>query len=538
VSERRPVGQTPSGPPDLSYQSLTPTAYLDRSAAVHADRVAVIDGAASSTYAELHDRCRRQAGALTGLGIEPGDRVAVLAPNSRLMLESHYGVLYAGAVLVALNIRLSTDELRYIIEHSGAKVLLSAPELLETSRAISGPTVRIVDGGAEYEQLLERSEPLHRPVSDERALIAINYTSGTTGRPKGVMYHHRGAYLQALAMTSHFRLTSDTTYLWTLPMFHCNGWSFTWAVTAAGGTHVCLPRVDPARVWELMHTVGITHLCAAPTVLVSLINDPNAKPVPGREVVVAVGGAPPSPALLERCAELGLAVTHLYGLTETFGPIVICDWRSEWNQLSIADQAVRRARQGVANVISEPVRVLDDDGHDVEPDGTTMGEIALRGNNVMLGYYRDPEATAAAAPRGWFHTGDLGVLHPDGYLEIRDRRKDVVISGGENISSVEVEAVLCAHPAVLEAAVIAIPDDKWGERPMAWVTLKDGQQADVEELRQHVRSRLAAFKVPDRIEFGDLPKTASGKIRKFELREAAWAGHQRIGLAGSGPVAQ
>jgi fatty-acyl-CoA synthase len=346
------------------------------------------------------------------------------------------------------------------------------------------------------------------------------------------MYHHRGAYLQALAMSAHFGLGSGSAYLWTLPMFHCNGWCFTWAVTAAGGRHVCLPRVDPARVWQLLGSESVTHFCAAPTVLVSLVNDPTARPVAGRRITVAVGGAPPAPALLERCAELGLSVTHLYGLTETFGPIVICDWHPEWDTLGAAEQADRRARQGVANVVSRGVRVVDGEGRDVPRDGSTAGEVILRGNNVMLGYYRDAAATAAAAPDGWLRTGDLGVLHPDGYLEIRDRAKDVIISGGENISSVEVEAALASHPAVLEAAVIPVPDEKWGERPMAWVTLKQGRQVSAEELRQHVRERLAAFKVPDRVEFGELPKTASGKIRKFELRNAAWAGRERIGVVG------
>jgi fatty-acyl-CoA synthase len=524
------AGGTAIRPASLSFEPLTPTAFLDRSAAVYADRIALVDGDRRWTYAQLHDRCLRQAGMLTRLGVGRGDRVAVLAPNSHLMLEAHYGVLYAGAVLVALNVRLSPAELRYIVEHADCRVVLAAPELRELAESITtGETVRsVVDGGSEYERLLAEAEPVRVPVADERGLAALNYTSGTTGRPKGVMYHHRGAYLQALAMSTHFRLTSDTAYLWTLPMFHCNGWCFTWAVTAAGGTHVCLEKVDPARIWRLLRVEGITHLCAAPTVLLSLTNHPDAASLGDRDVVVAVGGAPPSPALLERCAELGFAVTHLYGLTETFGPIAICDWRSEWDRLPAAEQARRRSRQGVANVISQQLRVVDRAGVDVPADAQTVGEVALRGNNLMLGYYRDPEATAGAAPDGWLRTGDLGVLHADGYLEIRDRAKDVIISGGENISSVEVEAALATHPAVLEAAVIPVPDDRWGERPIAWVTLKEGLSASSEELRAHVRTLLASFKVPDRIEFGTLPKTASGKIRKFELREAAWSGQTRI----------
>jgi fatty-acyl-CoA synthase len=518
--------------PAASYEPMTPTAYLDRSAIVFPDRTAVVDGDLRFSYAQLRDRCLRQAGALAELGIRAGERVAVLAPNSHVLLEAHYGVLYAGAVLVALNVRLSAEELRYIVEHADCRVLLYDPALADLAHAIAatqGNSIRLVDAGPEYERLLAAATPFQLPVQDERALIALNYTSGTTGRPKGVMYHHRGAYLQALAMTTHFGLNSESVYLWTLPMFHCNGWCFTWAVTAAGGTHVCLPKVEPEQVWRALHQEGITHLCAAPTVLISMVNHPHAEAPQEREVVVAVGGAPPSPTLLERSAELGLSVTHLYGLTETFGPVVICDWRPEWNALAAPAQSAKRARQGVANVISCRVRVVDPRGADVPSDGSTVGEVALRGNNVMLGYYRDEAATRDAMPDGWLRTGDLGVLHPDGYLEIKDRAKDVIISGGENISSVEVEAALASHPAVLEVAVVPVPDAKWGERPAAWVTLKDGCKATSEELRAHVRSKLAGFKVPDRVEFGVLPKTASGKIRKFELRRAAWAGHDRIG---------
>jgi fatty-acyl-CoA synthase len=509
--------------PGWYFEALTPTAYLDRSAVVFADRVAVVDGALRWTYQEFADRCLRQAGMLTALGLEPGNRVAILAPNTHVMLESHYGVLYAGMVLVALNTRLSASELRYIVEHADCRAVITDASLAGLAAAVVGGDAsrRIVVTGPRYEALLEQAQPRRVPVSDELALMALNYTSGTTGRPKGVMYHHRGAYLQALAMNTHFRLGADATYLWTLPMFHCNGWTFTWAVTAAGGTHVCLPKVDPGRVWELLDEEGITHLCGAPTVLTSLVHDPRARPITGRRVVAAVGGAPPTPALLQRCTDLGLDITHLYGLTESFGPVAICDWRSEWDRLPVSAQAVRRARQGVGNIISGTVRVVDSDGRDVARDGSALGEVALHGNNVMRGYYRDAAATAQAIPDGWFRTGDLGVLHPDGYLEIRDRAKDIIISGGENISSVEVEAALASHPAVLEAAVVAVPSEKWGERPVAWVTLKDGLEVSGDDLRQHVRARLAAFKVPDRVEFGSLPKTASGKIRKVELRALA-----------------
>jgi len=506
----------------VSFEPLTPTAFLDRAATVYADRTAVVDGDLRLTYAQLHDRCLRQAGALAALGVEPGDRVAVLAPNTHLMLEAHFSVLYAGAVLVALNTRLSAGELRAIVAHAGCRALVYDPELAPLAAALAPPGVRLVDGGEELDALLAGAPRLRVPVTDERGLMALNYTSGTTGRPKGVMYHHRGAYLQSLAMISHFGLGGETVFLWTLPMFHCNGWCMTWAVTAAGGTHVCLRRVDPPRVWRLIADERVTMLCAAPTVLTDLAEAGS----PGdRSVTVAVGGAPPSPALLHRCATLGLDVTHLYGLTETFGPAAICDWRPEWSALPEAEQAVLRARQGVANVISCELRLVDAAGRDVPADGASVGEVAMRGNNVMLGYYRDEEATRAAVPDGWLRTGDLAVRHPDGYLELRDRSKDVIISGGENISSIEVEVALTSHPAVLEAAVVAVPHDRWGERPVAFVTLRPGAVSSEEELRAHVRDRLAAFKVPDRVEFAALPKTASGKIRKVELRETARARH-------------
>jgi fatty-acyl-CoA synthase len=436
------------------------------------------------------------------------------------MLESHYGVLYAGLVLVPLNTRLRAEELAYIIQHAGCGTILCDPSLRALAEDIvaAGAPTRVIASDASYELALSESTPQQIPVVNEWDLMALNYTSGTTGSPKGVMYHHRGAYLQALAMVYHFKLDSDAVYLWTLPMFHCNGWAFTWAVTAAGATHVCLPKVDPEQVWVLINTRGVTHLCAAPTVLVLLVDHPAAREPAGRTVTVATGGAPPTPTLLERCALLGFDVTHLYGLTETFGPIVICDWRSEWDELPGDGQARRKARQGVPNVLASQVDVLDGAGLKVPADGLTTGEIVLRGNNVMLGYYHDTAATSAAIIDGWLRTGDIAVRHPDGYLEIVDRAKDVIISGGENISSVEVERALASHPAVLESAVVAVADDKWGERPVAWVTLRDGYVVSAEELRLHVRQRLASFKVPDRVEFGALPRTASGKIRKAELR--------------------
>ncbi len=507
----------------LSFEPLTPTAYLDRAAAAHGDRVAVVDGTDRWTYAELHERCRRLAGALAPSAA--GRPVAVLAANTHELLEANYGVPWAGVPLVAINTRLSADEVAYILEHCEASVLIHDPSfdsLVDTALTrLSGAPTRIRTG-EEYEALLADAQPQAVRPTDERSLLSINYTSGTTGKPKGVMYHHRGAYLQALAMVGHTGLSPSSVHLWTLPMFHCNGWCFPWAVTAAGATHVCLPKLDPAEVWRLIRDEGVTHLNGAPTVLSMLAYAAEAAPVEST-VRVATGGAPPSPAILRRMDELGFDVTHLYGLTETFGPAMICDWRPEWNDLDADAQARLKARQGVGNLISCAVRVIAEDGADVAHDGTATGQIALRGNNVMLGYLKDPEATLAAAPDGWFRTGDIGVVHPDGYVELRDRTKDVIISGGENIASVEVEQVIADHPAVRDVAVIAIPDEKWGEVPAAYVTLQDGASVSEEEIIEFVKERLARFKAPKSVAFGELPKTSTGKIQKFVLRDKAWA---------------
>ena len=511
----------------MSYEALTPTAFLLRAGKVFADRIAVIDGDRRYTYGELLERALRLAGGLRGLGIEGGGRVAVLAPNTHVLLEAHYGVPLAGAVLVALNPRLTAEDLARIVQHSGASVLIYDSEHEATAAAISqaaeGRTLTLVRAGGEdaYEAMLSAAAPYCHPVEDERALLSINYTSGTTGAPKGVMYHHRGAYLQALAMALHMQLTPASVFLWTLPMFHCNGWCFTWAVTAAGATHLCLRKLDPALVWTHLHGSGVTHFNAAPTVLIMLAWHASASHGGRARITVATGGAPPTPALLARLGELGMDVTHLYGLTETFGPAVICDWRPEWSALPVAEQAQFKARQGVANVVSQQLRVVDAYGDDVPADSATLGELALRGNNVMLGYYRDPDATLAAAPGGWFRTGDLAVMHADGYVEIRDRAKDIIISGGENIASIEVERALSTHADVLEVAVVAGPDAKWGEVPVAFVTLKTGAATSAEALIAHARATLAHFKAPKRIVFGDLPRNATGKIQKFVLRERA-----------------
>jgi fatty-acyl-CoA synthase len=515
----------------FTFSQLTPTAFLERSARVFPDRVAVIDGDRRFTYREFADRSRRLAGALAARGIAPGDRVAALCTNSSAMLEAHNGVPWAGAVLVPLNVRLSPEELRYILEHSGARLLIAdALFAAPAAEAAAGAGIPVVVAGGDadgYEELLAGAEPLVVPCPDERGLLALNYTSGTTGRPKGVMYAHRGAYLQALAMAMHTGLGPTSRYLWTLPMFHCDGWCFPWAVSAAGATHVCLPRVEPARIWQLLRTEGITHLSAAPTVLTMIANAQEAAAGPlSVRAHVQTGGAPPTPTLLARMSALNMDVTHLYGLTETYGPLAINQWHPEWNDLPGEEQAELKARQGTGNVIADRLRVVGKDGADVPADGETIGEIVARGNDVMLGYYRDEEATADATlgggggedGTGWFRTGDLAVVHPDGYLEIRDRSKDIIISGGENISSVEIERALDAHPAVLESAVVGEPHEKWGEVPVAHVTLRPDASTDDAELAAFVRSRLAGFKVPKMFVYGDLPMTSTGKVQKNLLR--------------------
>jgi fatty-acyl-CoA synthase len=509
---------------DFSFEPLTPTAYLRRAARVYGDRVGVIDGEVRYSYAQFLQRTLKFAGALKAMGVAPGDRVAVLAGNSHVMLAAHYAVPFAGAVLVALNTRITPADTAYILEHSGSSVLIYDAEFAAAAKqAAAGTAIRLVCASGEGDELearIDAAAPFSVPVTDERGLLAINYTSGTTARPKGVMYHHRGAYLQSLAMALHMGVDRDSVFLWTLPMFHCNGWCFSWAVTAVGGVHLCLPKMDAGLIWHHMRESGVTHFCAAPTVLTMTIWDPEAsKGKPPRPVRIGTGGAPPTPALLERLAELGMDITHLYGLTETYGPCVVCEWRSDWSTLSIPDQARLKSRQGVGNVIACEVRVVDDQGRDVPADARTMGEIAMRGNNVMLGYYRDDEATRKACPDGWFRTGDLGVMHLDSYIELRDRAKDIIISGGENISSVEIEQALASHPAVLEAAVVAAADEKWGEVPVAFVALKINAQCTAAELTDHVRGQLARFKAPKRIVFGALPKTSTGKVQKNILRD-------------------
>ncbi|RVU29024.1 acyl-CoA synthetase [Streptomyces antnestii] len=506
----------------------TPLDFLKRSETLFADRTAVVDGDRRFTYGEFADRCRRAGGALEALGIRPGDRVALLCRNSTLMLEAHYAVPSLGAVLVPLNFRLLPEELQRLIDHSGAGLILYDDEFESAAAQLGCRRL----SASEYEEAIDGADPVLCEVADEHDLLSINYTSGTTGRPKGVMYDHRGAYLQALAMVTHGRLDLRTNYLWTLPMFHCNGWTFVWAVTAAGGTHVCLDAIDPKRIWEMIGRLSITHLNAAPTVLISLANEESARAVGGQPLRVGTGGAPPSPSLLSRLADFNIDVTHLYGLTETYGPAAVCAWQPEWSELPMAEQAQLKARQGNANILGGLHRVVDPQGRDVPADGETVGEVILRGNNVMRGYFRDPEATNEALRGGWFHSGDLAVMHPDGYFELRDRAKDIIIAGGENIASIEVEQALAAHEDVIEVAVVGASHHHWGEVPVAYVVRRAGAVLDQDTLIRFARKSLAGFKVPKEIRFvEDLPKTATGKVQKYLLRTsgpvAKSAGAQR-----------
>ena len=526
----------------VHLRALDPFDFLERSAFVYPDKTAVIDGAARRTYPEFLERVERLAAALQARGVREGERVAVLAPNTSMVLEATYAIPRAGGVLCALNTRLAPDEIDYILGHCGASLLLYDHELepLVSRLASSVPRIRVAAQGeraeargaaADYEQLLaeaNRAALVPRSVNEDDT-ISINYTSGTTGKPKGVMYTFRGAYLNALAEIFHANLRPESVYLWTLPMFHCNGWCFPWAVTAAGATHVCLRKVDAAGINAGVHDEGVTHFCAAPTVLIGLVNHPDTVAFPHR-VVVTTAGAPPAPATIAQIEALGAELHHVYGLTEVYGPITECAWHSpQWDGFPTAERARLRSRQGVPMMTLGPrdVRVVDSDLADVPWDATTQGEIVMRGNNVMKGYYADPDATAKAFEGGWFHSGDIAVVHADGYIEIVDRAKDVIISGGENISTQQVEKVLLEHDAVLECAVVAVPDEKWGEVAKAFVMLKPGRTLKADELRAFARDRIAAFKVPKTVEFGELPKTSTGKIQKYVLREREWQGQKK-----------
>jgi fatty-acyl-CoA synthase len=528
---------------------LTPLMFLERTLHVFPDVIGVVDGERRFTYGEFGARVYRLASALRGRGVAAGDRVALLCRNSAEVLEAHFAVPQLGAILVPINVRLAADEIGYILDHAGAKALVVDADLtplvvparagltalslvVRVERGAGGESAPEPVGldGPDYEALLVegRPEPFIYAVEDEDQTISINYTSGTTGRPKGVMYTHRGAYLNALGEIIEVGLTADSAYLWTLPMFHCNGWCFPWAVTGAGARHVCLPQVEPARIFRLIDAERVTHLCGAPTVLIMLASERPAPDYqfPGRLRIVTAA-APPPPALIRRIEAMGAAITHVYGLTETYGPHTVCEWHSAWDALPEEERARFKARQGVGYIHAPELRVVDDEMRDAPADGETLGEVVMRGNNVMKGYYRDEATTANAFRGGWFHSGDLAVMHPDGYIELRDRMKDIIISGGENISTIEIERVLYQHPAVLEAAVIAIPDERWGEVPKAFITLTPGGQLTSEEVIAFCRERLARFKCPKAIEFGPLPKTSTGKIQKFKLRDKEWAGREK-----------
>jgi len=513
----------------VSVTQLTPLLFLERAADVFPTRTAIGYGSRRDSYREFADHAQRLASALAASGVGPGDRVAYLLPNVPELLVAHFGVPLAHAVLVAVNTRLSGPEVAYILQHSGAKILVADPELLEQAapHLDECPELNeVIPIGPAYEQFLARDPGEPRPwrVDDEERVISINYTSGTTGRPKGVMYTHRGAHLNALAEVVHSHHDTDSVYLWTLPMFHCNGWCTPWAVTAVGGRHVCLRAIDPTVVWRLVDEECVTHFNAAPTVLVMLAADPAARTF-GRPVTITTAGAPPSPTIIRRMSELGARIVHVYGLTETYGPYTVCEWQREWEDEPPEEQARLLARQGVAYVGADPIRVVDEEMNDVPRNGEAMGEVVMRGNNVMAGSFDDPEATEDAFRGGWFHSGDLGVWHPDGYIELRDRAKDIIISGGENISTIEVEQAVVSHEAVLECAVVAIPHETWGERPKAFVVLRPGAEVEPEEIVEHVRGRLARFKAPDEVEFVDaLPKTSTGKIQKYVLRERVRTG--------------
>ncbi|BAY91458.1 MULTISPECIES: long-chain-fatty-acid--CoA ligase [unclassified Tolypothrix] len=529
--------------PEAVYRSiLTPLTFIKRNAKVYSHKVAIIYKQNRFTYAEFAERINRLASALRHGGLEKGDRVAFFCFNTPPMLEAHFAVPLAGGVLVSINTRLAPQEVAYILNDCGAKFLFVDTELANVIRPIqdSLTTVKQIINisdiaefepleGEDYEAFIQTGSNAELPwlIADEMETISINYTSGTSGKPKGVMYSHRGAYLNSLGEIIETTLTPNSVYLWTLPMFHCNGWCFTWAVTAIGGTHICLRKFHPSTVWNLIAQEKVTHFNAAPVVLISLLNHPNCPQVLAAPLTITTAGAPPSPTLIAKISEMGAKIIHVYGLTEVYGPYTVCEYQSNWEDLEIAEKAKLMARQGVPYIGADGLRVVDKNMHDVPADGRTMGEVVMQGNMVMTGYYNDPKTTERAFHGGWFHSGDLAVMHPDGYIEVRDRMKDIIITSGENVSSIEVEQCLYRHEAVLECAVISIPHPKRGEVPKAFVTLKEGMQVTEQELVQFCRSQIAGFKCPNAIEFTSLPKTSTGKIQKYLLREKAWVGHDK-----------
>ena len=510
---------------------LSPLDFARRARRLYAEREAVVDGDVRITCRQFFERCDRWSSALQALGVGPGDRVALISPNTHAHLEGYYAVPQIGAVTVPINFRLTADDFAYILGHSGAKMVCAHPDYFEAIERICAQTPEVKhlvalegarEGWLDYEALLAAASPEFKPPAiQETDIISINYTSGTTANPKGVMVTHRNTAMNIMGHLMHTRITSADRYLWVLPMFHANGWCFTWTITAVGGKHVCLRKADPRLIFEMIAKEGITLLCAAPTILISIANAPEElrKTAP-RGVRVFTAGAPPAAATIERIeGELGWEITHVYGLTEVSPIVTISEWRPEHAQLNASERARIKSRQGVEYLGNAEVRVVDDAGNEVAQDGATLGEIIIRGNAVMAGYYNDPAATAKAIRDGWFYSGDAAVVHPNGYIEIRDRWKDVIISGGENISSIEIEGVLLRHPAVQEAAVVGMPHEKWGETPQAFIVLKPGESTTDEELRLFCREHLAHFKVPHGFTcITELPKTATGKIQKYVLR--------------------
>lgn len=521
-----------------NFQALTPLSYLERSAATFPEKTAVIHGDASYTYAEFYARCRKLASALVSHDIRKGDTVAIVAPNIPAMLEAHYGVPMTGAVINAINYRLDAAAIAFILDHGEAKVLFVDREFSGVvkealSQCEARPLVIDIDdpqyesgeliGQMDYEAFIKDGDPdfAWEPPADEWDAIALNYTSGTTGNPKGVVYHHRGAYLLAMGNVVTAAMPQHPTYLWTLPMFHCNGWCFTWSLSVVAGTHVCLRRVEAKYIFEALAKHNVTHLCGAPIVMGMLCNatDEERKELPNT-VNFFTAAAPPPAAVIARMEGSGFKITHLYGLTETYGPAVINAWHDEWDELEMEERARVKARQGVRYQVLEALSVKDPETmEDVPRDGETIGEVMFKGNVVMRGYLKNPKATNEAFEGGWFHSGDLGVWHEDGYIQLKDRSKDIIISGGENISSIEVEDTLYRHPDIVEAAVVAKPDDKWGETPCAFIKLRDGIEMTEDDVIQFCRDNLAHFKCPRYVVFGDLPKTSTGKIQKFKLRD-------------------
>ncbi len=525
---------------EANYTVLTPVSFLAKAAYVYPDRMAVIHGAVRRNWRQVYERSRKLASALAKRGVKRGDTVAAMLPNVPAMVELHFGPAMFGAVLNTLNTRLDAEAIAFMLDHGEAKVLFTDPEfapiigkalkLVKTRPLVIDVADALYEGGApvgdlEYESFIAQGDPDFewQPPPDEWDAITLNYTSGTTGNPKGVVYHYRGAYLNALNNILDWSMPKHPVYLWTLPMFHCNGWCFNWTVAAAGGTNVCLRKVEAKAILELIRDHKVTHYCGAPIVHAMLINAPAEwRTGIAHEVHALVAAAPPPAAVIDGMAKIGFDITHVYGLTETYGPAAVCAKHPEWSALPVEEQVKLNGRQGVAYLLEEGMSVLDPETMRAVPwDGETMGEIMFRGNITMKGYLKNPAASAEAFAGGWFHSGDLAVMQPDGYVKIKDRSKDVIISGGENISSQEVEDVLYGHPSVMMAAVVAQPDAKWGETPCAFIELKEGASASAEEIIEFCRARMARFKAPKSVVFGPLPKTSTGKVQKFLLRERA-----------------